>query len=148
MRPWPRVWCGGPAQPVGAPALVLEFECATKSEANERRFGVSTGRKRKQDAALGDELVGRTLPSGPWCVRFTRVAAGVLDDDNLGSAFKRLRDRMAQALGVNDRDPVVAWVVAQEKRKGDPAVRVEVWGGTASPTRASSADDVLLGGGA
>jgi hypothetical protein len=133
MTPWPRVWNGGPAEPVGAPALVVEFDVKTKSEANERGFWAATNRKKKQDSALelalAEALVSSPIPAeGPWCLRLTRLAPGRLDDDNLGSAFKRIRDRMAEIVGVKDNDPRIAFTVAQERRKGTPGVRVEVWG--------------------
>lgn len=134
MKPWPRVWCGGPAEPQGPPALVVTFEAPTKGEANERSFWGANKRKKKQDAELELALFGAPIPSGPWCVRMVRLAPGVgLDDDNLGGAFKRIRDRLAQWLGVDDRNPVVAFVPAQEKRRGPIGLRIEVWGGEAAP---------------
>lgn len=131
---WPRVWNGGPAQPVGEPALRFEVEVLTRGEANARGFRAGVDRKQKQDAALELSLFDTAAPPGPWCVRMTRLATGSgLDDDNLVGAFKRIRDRVAEWLGVNDRQPVVAFCVAQEKRKGEPGVRVEVWSGSAAP---------------
>lgn len=135
---WPRVWCGGPAEPAALPALAVEFPCHTVGESNSRGFWSGVNRKKKQDKALEGALMEAMgfspLPArGPWCVRFTRLSPKLLDDDNLGSAFKRLRDQMSKVLGVDDRDPLVAFCVAQEKRKGEPAVRVEVWGPEALP---------------
>jgi hypothetical protein len=131
---WPRVWNGGPAQPQGAPALAFEVEVVTNGEANERSFFGALGRRKKQDAALESALFGIVAPAGPWCVRMTRLAPGAgLDDDNLGGAFKRIRDRLAEWLEVDDREPSVAFCVAQEKRKGPPGVRIEVWGAEGIP---------------
>lgn len=130
---WPRVWCGGPAEPVGAPALQLEVLVATKSEANERGFFEALNRKKKQDAALEEALFDVVVPPPPWCVRMTRLSPSSLDDDNLGSAFKRVRDRLAQWLGVDDRASAVAFCVAQERRRGEPGVRIEVWGAGGLP---------------
>jgi hypothetical protein len=115
--------------------LRVEFETKTRSEANERGFWTATNRKKAQDraleAALTEALVAQPIPSGPWCVRLTRLGASRLDDDNLGSAFKRIRDRMAEVIGVKDNEPSIAFCVAQERRAGPLAVRVEVWGGSA-----------------
>ncbi len=137
---WPRVWNGGPAQPVGEPVLRFELDVLTRGESNARGFRAGVGRKKKQDAALELALFDTAAPPGPWCIRMTRLATGSgLDDDNLVGAFKRVRDRLAEWLGVNDRQPVVAFCVAQEKRKGDPGVRVEVWGRHGLPLDAALA---------
>lgn len=131
--PWPRVWNGGPAEPTGAPHLVATFPCPTRSEANERGFWAATNRKKKQDRALDGAIEeAGTLPAiGPWCVRFTRIAPHRLDDDNLASAFKRLRDRLCTMLQIDDRSPAVAFALTQE-RGPELRVRVEVWGGASS----------------
>lgn len=44
-----------------------------------------------------------------------RVAPGRLDDDNLARACKAVRDEVAAWLGVDDGDPRISWVTAQEK---------------------------------
>jgi hypothetical protein len=129
---WPRVWNGGPAEPIGAPHLVATFEAPTKSEANERSFWGANNRKKRQDTALDGaiEAAGPLPDVGPWCVRFTRIAPKALDDDNLASAFKRLRDRLCLMLRIDDRSPAVAFALRQEKG-AEMRVRVEVWGGSA-----------------
>lgn len=61
----------------------------------------------------------------PCTVTLTRIAPRALDDDNLQSGFKALRDGIADRLGVKDNDPRVTWRYAQER--GQPkqyAVRV------------------------
>lgn len=61
----------------------------------------------------------------PVVVTITRVAPRQLDSDNMSTAAKGLRDGIADALGVNDRDPRVEWRYQQEQ--GRPAaVRVEI----------------------
>jgi hypothetical protein len=60
-------------------------------------------------------------------VTFTRVAPRELDDDNLASAFKAIRDQVAAEMGIDDRDKRVRWAYAQ--RKGGPrecAVVIEI----------------------
>ena len=60
-------------------------------------------------------------------VLFTRVAPRQLDGDNLQAAFKAVRDGVADALGVKDNDPRIAWRYAQERGKPrEYAVRVEI----------------------
>lgn len=134
MIPWPRVWCGGPAQPFGYPAFATAFECRTSNEANSSGAQRWQKIKRRQEArdattlALSIALVVEPLPpDGPWCVRLTRVSPSQLDDDAVPLALKSVRDTVCAALGVDDGSPVVAFAYAQVK--GKPlGVRIEVWG--------------------
>lgn len=48
-------------------------------------------------------------------VEICRIAPRPLDDDNLASACKAVRDGIADALGIDDRDPRVSWRYAQAK---------------------------------
>jgi hypothetical protein len=57
-------------------------------------------------------------PSFPVEVTLTRIAPSELDGDNLQSGCKGLRDGIADALGVDDRHPGIAWRYAQ--RRGAP----------------------------
>jgi len=63
----------------------------------------------KHRGGLRSELVNGVLP-----VRLVRIAPRGLDDDNLGAAFKSVRDGIADALGIDDRDPRVAYVPDSE----------------------------------
>lgn len=64
----------------------------------------------------------------PVVVVMTRLSRGQLQDDNIYSALKHVRDGIADALGVDDADPRVTWRVAQAKPVGGwPfGVRIEV----------------------
>ena len=63
----------------------------------------------------------------PVTVRITRIAPRPLDDDNLRSACKALRDGIADALGVDDRSPLVTWEYEQERGKPkEYAVRIVI----------------------
>ena len=53
----------------------------------------------------------------PVSIMLCRVSAGVLDDDNLRSALKGVRDGIADAYGVADNDPRIRWCYRQEKCK-------------------------------
>lgn len=65
--------------------------------------------------------------SPPCEVRIVRLAPAQLDDDNLARACKAVRDEVAAWLGVDDRDPRVTWVCAQEKApRGVYGVRILV----------------------
>ena len=59
-------------------------------------------------------------------VRIIPPRGKCLDDDNLRSAFKGLRDGIADRLGVDDADPRVRWVYHPEERGKEWAVRIEI----------------------
>lgn len=69
----------------------------------------------------------RKWPAVTLTVTLTRISPRVLDDDNLASSQKHVRDGVADALGIDDRDPRVTWDYAQEKGKpGFYGVRIEI----------------------
>lgn len=71
----------------------------------------------------------------PCVVVMTRLSPGELDDDNLRPALKSIRDGIADALGVDDRDPAVRWEYAQARcKRGDEGVRVRIINGKDLPT--------------
>lgn len=79
-------------------------------------------------AVLAGAGVGAALVRWGWpcaVVRLVRVAPRQLDGDNAESAAKSVRDGVADALGVHDRDPRVVWLVDQER--GQACVRVELY---------------------
>jgi hypothetical protein len=61
----------------------------------------------------------------PVVVTITRMGKGTLDSDGAVISAKHVRDGIADALGVDDGDPRVTWVVKQERAK-EWAVRVEI----------------------
>ena len=77
---------------------------------------------------MGEFIVG----GAPLKVTITRIAPGKLDDDNLTGSAKHVRDGIADALGIDDGDPRITWVVEQAKFTGahrggySCAVRIEV----------------------
>lgn len=95
------------------------------SLANQREHWRPKAARAKKQRAAAQLLVRAALrePRGepfhfPVAVIITRIAPRVLDDDNLAGAAKSVRDGVADALGIDDRDPRVKWAVAQ--RKGKP----------------------------
>jgi hypothetical protein len=95
------------------------------SLANQREHWRSRARRAKSQRYIGELTVKAALrePRGepfrfPVTVIITRIAPRALDDDNLAGAAKSVRDGVADALGIDDRDPRVKWAVAQ--RKGRP----------------------------
>ncbi|MEK7178592.1 MAG: hypothetical protein AAB721_02980 [Patescibacteria group bacterium] len=64
---------------------------------------------------LAGQLRARLLREGERLViTLTRRGPGMLDDDNLAAGFKPVRDGIADALGVNDSNPMLRWFYAQE----------------------------------
>ncbi len=60
-------------------------------------------------------------------IRLTRVAPRALDGDNCQSAFKGVRDGVADALTVADNHPNIRWEYAQQKgRPKEYAVLIEI----------------------
>jgi hypothetical protein len=49
------------------------------------------------------------------CVRLTRRGKRMLDDDNLATAFKHVRDGVADAIGIDDGSERYTWEYAQVK---------------------------------
>ena len=65
------------------------------------------------------------LPAGRFTVRLVRIGRRLLDDDNLCSGFKAIRDGVADGLGVKDNNPRIKWMYAQEKGK-EYSCRIEL----------------------
>lgn len=69
----------------------------------------------------------------PCSVTLTRVAPRKLDDDNLRTAFKHVRDTIAAfifddwRMGRKDNDPRIKWLYAQKKGEvGEYAFEIEI----------------------
>lgn len=57
------------------------------------------------------------LPALPVVVTLSRIAPRPLDDDNLRTAFKALRDGIAARYGIPDNDKRIRWEYDQERGK-------------------------------
>jgi hypothetical protein len=87
-----------------------------------RRFAQNRRAKMQRHAArlavlANTSPIGRTkLVRGPYLVvTLTRLSAGELDDDNLRAGCKHIRDGIADAFKLNDRDPMLRWLYVQER---------------------------------
>jgi hypothetical protein len=116
---------------VATAALVLKgtsngSQGITRGGRQARRGQQRRLKARGQQLAL--ELQTRTLLArhGALVVRMVRVAPRSLDDDNLATAFKRMRDAIAKSTGVHDASPLVLYVPDAE-RGDEHLVRVEVY---------------------
>ncbi len=114
--------------------LSVEFDLVTKSEANIKTFSVAgmharrtRVKKQREDVrAVLKRHFGALVPpthvaaGAEWRrnkvgATLTRIAPALLDDDNLRPALKAVRDEVAAWIGVDDRDPLIAWGYEQHK---------------------------------
>ena len=95
----------------------------TVSEANQRSHWAAKA-KRVRDHRIAAKLLTlanretlrrawAALPGGLVVTIRRQAPSAGLDDDNLRSSAKAVRDGIADALGINDRDPRVRWVYCQ-----------------------------------
>ena len=79
--------------------------------------------KKSQKLTVRTYLPDGSPPKLPAVVTFTRIGKRTLDDDNLASAFKTVRDEIARYMGVDDGSPLYRW--RYEQRTG-PAYGIEI----------------------
>ena len=101
---------------MAAPEFTAKLPMRLQSAANLREHWTTRHRRVKAERALGAWLAVNAVPL-PVVVTLTRIAPRRLDDDNLRSAFKGLRDGIADKLGVADNDPRVRWEYLQARGK-------------------------------
>lgn len=127
-----------PCAPVTLPPCVPSRVCSvwlaidTGSPANERGSsrwrGARDARVRGRVCSLVAPVLLAHRVRPPCVVVLVRISPRPLDSDNAASALKRVRDGVADALGIDDADQRVSWVV--EQRRGPAKVRgviVEVY---------------------
>lgn len=102
-------------------AIVITYASPLPSCANLREHWYKrAGRVKRQRQTAFLHCLGKTTvqDDGSLIVTLARISPRALDDDNLQSAFKAVRDGVADAIGVKDNDPRVSW--RYEQRKGKP----------------------------
>ena len=82
--------------------------------------------KQDQRWAAKCALRGKDIPTLPLIVTITRIGPRGLDDDNLASACKYVRDQIAEAVGTDDGSPLYTW--RYEQRIGKYGVDVDIVG--------------------
>jgi hypothetical protein len=97
------------------PLLVVDVPVMLVNTSNGREHWRATAKRAKAVRALARNLIKRHVVPLPCSVRLVYVGPRQLDDDGVASAVKSLRDGVADALGVDDRDPRVVWVPDQER---------------------------------
>ncbi|MCQ4165123.1 hypothetical protein [Tahibacter harae] len=112
--------------------IELELPIETVSEANTHthwRERQRRAKKQRQEAARALERAitargGQPLEM-PLQVTLVRVGPRALDSDNLQGALKHVRDGIADAVGIDDRDSRYHW--RYEQARGRPlAVRITI----------------------
>jgi hypothetical protein len=112
--------------------LKLELPIRTVSEANSREhWRAKNARKTAQQTEVRAEWLKAIRKRNvylqtPYAVRLTRLGPRKLDDDNLRSAFKGIRDEVARLLGVDDGSDLIRFEYGQEKVSRWFGVRIEV----------------------
>ena len=100
--------------------MIVPIPMPLPSAANLREhWRVRAKRIKTQRATVAMFLRG-PAPALPVVVTLTRIAPRALDDDNLQSAFKGVRDEVARWFGVPDNVPGIRWEYGQ--RRGAPKV--------------------------
>jgi hypothetical protein len=107
--------------------LTVQLPLRTVSGMNAREHPMARHRRVKAEReAVAWTLKGKPVPQLPVVVTMTRLApSNGLDDDNLASAMKPVRDQIAAWLGVDDRSPLVRWVCDQRRDKWGVEVQIE-----------------------
>lgn len=101
------------------------------SEANQRchwREKSARVKQHRSTARLMMAAEAGPAPDAPgMIITLTRIAPRELDDDNLASGFKAVRDGVADWLGIDDGSKRLRWLYAQRKgRPGQYAAEVHV----------------------
>ncbi len=109
--------------------IVVTFLCKIVSEANVRSHWAAKAKRAKALRELTHAvLCAYSKPELPVTVTLTRIAPRGMDDDNLGRAFKAVRDTVASwllphnrgnqsATWADDDDPRISWRYDQRKGK-------------------------------
>lgn len=101
--------------PIRLPSVAnLRDHWATKAKRNKAQR-VTISLYMKTDRAGLRSLHASVAAGEQLVVTFVRVASRRLDDDNLASALKAVRDQVAKELGVNDGSDAVLWRYSQQK---------------------------------
>ena len=104
---------GRAAHHLAVPVTETELPLHIVSVANLREHWRAKSARNKIHRTTASRLVKpHTLPC---IVTLIRIAPRDLDDDNLASGFKAIRDGVADCLGIDDRDPRVKWLYSQKR---------------------------------
>lgn len=109
--------------------IKFEFPYRLKSEANLSEHWRTKYQRHRKERFLLTLALKKVECQLPCIVKLTRISSRQCDFDNLVSAFKNIRDVVADILlpglppGRSDGDPRITWHYFQEK--GKSAIRIE-----------------------
>ncbi len=75
-------------------------------------------------AMLG--MIRRDRLALPMRIQFTRYGPKTLDSDNIFSAFKHVRDGVADAFGVDDKSDLYEWPAPLQVKSKHYGIRIEL----------------------
>jgi hypothetical protein len=118
------------------PTTTVDVPVRTQSLANAREhWRARTARARRERETTRLALMGARVDPGvpPVAVQLCRLSRGLLDDDNLPTSLKSVRDEIAAYFGVGDspRDPIT-WRYAQRRSSVPGVVVMLEWPGVPS----------------
>lgn len=117
------------------PLYARQLPLTVRNESNLRSRWATRERAAEQRQVVGMALgnamreFGLRRENVRLAVRLLRLYSGrgqAMDDDGLARAFKAVRDGVADALAIDDRNPRVVWVPDQQ-RSDVTAVRIEFY---------------------
>jgi hypothetical protein len=109
-----------PSDPVVFYAPV-KLDAHTNARGHWRTLKKRTDKEKQITAWL---LRSRVLPDLPVVVTFARISPRDLDDDNLPSAFKYVRDTIAAHYGTHDgTNAPITWRYSQRRARKDETAR-------------------------
>lgn len=114
---------------VGDELIDITLPLRTKNPTNNRQHWRVVWKRSKKERGTAymltkQKIIGMTFPV---VVTLTRLSAGELDDDNLRSSLKAIRDGVADAFGMADNDKRLKFDYAQEKcKRGAYGVRIQI----------------------
>lgn len=106
-----------------------------KSEMNLREHHMVTYRRKREQkditrlflAQLGKTTRNALAAAPRVVVRFTRIGGKSLDTDNATTAFKFVRDSVAEWLGKDDGlNSGIEWVMPPAQENGEYGIRIEL----------------------
>lgn len=106
----------------------IYLELKTVSEPNVRGHWAKRAARTKAQRRKAQSLCAAPAAAVglPVAVTLTRIApSSGLDDDNLRGALKAVRDGVADAFGLDDRDGRIQWAYGQARGK-DYGVRIDM----------------------
>lgn len=108
--------------------LPIETASALNARGSTKWRGARDARVRGKVASIVRPAFEIARVRAPCTIVLVRVSSGSLDSDNLWGSQKKVRDAVADVLGVDDADASVTWAVDQIKAaRGVRGVVVEVY---------------------